>query len=56
MKFHLVINSIKTIYDTQDFWTNEDYLNLLELFDYSDAKNTNSSELREVLEMAISDF
>ena len=56
MNFTLKIKDIKSINEIQGYWTNDDYINLLEEFDFPDAKNSNPSELRELLEMAINDF
>ena len=56
MKFNLKIEDVKTIHAVKGYWTAEDYRNLLEEFDYDDAQGSNPSELRELLEMAISDL
>ncbi|NNF01801.1 MAG: hypothetical protein HKN22_03885 [Bacteroidia bacterium] len=56
MNFNLKINSIKTISEISDYWSKEDYRLILEEFNYDDAKSLDPSELREILEMAISDF
>lgn len=56
MNYDLRINTIKTISEIPGYWTDQDYLNLLEKFDFQDSKDLNPSELREVLEMAISDL
>lgn len=56
MKFNLKIIELKSITEIPGYWTNEDYINLLETFDFSDSKDVNPSELRELLEMAISDL
>jgi hypothetical protein len=56
MNFILKINEIKSIREIDGYWTNDDYIRLLEEFDYPDAKNSNPSELLQLLEMAITDF
>ena len=56
MKFTIKVNEIKSIDEIPGYWTNDDYINILEQLDFSDARNSNPSELRELLEMAISDF
>lgn len=56
MNFNLKIIEIKSITEIPGYWANEDYMNLLEEFDYSDSKDLDPLELREILEMAISDF
>jgi hypothetical protein len=56
MKFTIKVNEIKSIDAIPGYWTNDDYVNILEELDFSDARNSNPSELRELLEIAISDF
>ncbi len=56
MKFTLKVNEIKSISEIPGYWSNDDYVNLLEELDFSDAENSNPSELRALLEMALSDF
>ncbi len=56
MNFTLKINDIKSLNEIPGYWTNEDYINLLEELDFPDANKSNPSELRELVEMAISDF
>ncbi len=50
------ILEISTINELSNYWTNKDYYNLLEKFEYPDAKNVKESELKEMLFMAITDF
>ncbi|MDB4583633.1 hypothetical protein N9164_10810 [Draconibacterium sp.] len=56
MKYHLIIIELKALTEIPGYWTSEDYINLLEAFDFSDSKEANPAELRELLEMAISDL
>jgi len=56
MKYHIKINSIKIVDEIKEYWTNEDYVQLLEKFNYPDAEDSNTENLRELLFMAISDF
>lgn len=56
MKFQITINSATTIEEIQDYWTSEDYIKLLERFDYPDADKADKKTLRELLMMAITDF
>jgi hypothetical protein len=56
MKYHVVINSIKSVDQLPNAWSNEDYINLLGLFGFDNAEDSNTSELLELLFMAISDF
>ncbi len=56
MKISLKILDIKSIREIDGYWSKEDYINLLEEFNYSEAKDSSPSELRELTEMAITDF
>lgn len=56
MKFQIVINNTKTIEEVQAYWSNDDYIQLLEKFNYPDADKADKSSLRELLMMAITDF
>ncbi|CAM4004896.1 hypothetical protein FLAN108750_04675 [Flavobacterium antarcticum] len=56
MKYQVSINNISNVDDLENYWTVEDYVNLLAQFDYPDAKSTDLTELQELLSMAVSDF
>ncbi|MFV8393932.1 hypothetical protein [Flavobacterium sp. LB2P6] len=56
MNYQITINSANTVDEIEAYWTNEDYIKLLEKFDYPDASDADTSSLRELLFMAISDF
>lgn len=56
MKFHIKVNSAKTIEQIENYWSNEDYSKLLELFSFPDANTIKPENLREMLFMAITDF
>ena len=56
MKYHIKINSINVVDEIKEYWTNKDYVQLLEKFNYPDAEDPNTENLRELLFMAISDF
>lgn len=56
MKYQITINRANTVDEIEEYWTNEDYIKLLEKFDYPDAADADASTLRELLFMAISDF
>ena len=56
MKYQITINSANTVDEIEEYWTNEDYIKLLEKFDYPDAADADPATLRELLFMAISDF
>jgi hypothetical protein len=56
MNYQITINSAISVDQIEDYWTNEDYIQLLEKYDYPDASDADASSLRELLFMAISDF
>jgi hypothetical protein len=56
MNYQITINSANTVDEIETYWTNEDYIKLLEKFDYPDAADADASSLRELLFMAVSDF
>ncbi|TDE42472.1 hypothetical protein E0I26_13435 [Flavobacterium rhamnosiphilum] len=56
MNYQITINRVNTVDEIEEYWTNEDYIKLLEKFDYPDASDADASSLRELLFMAISDF
>lgn len=56
MNYHMIINSVKTVEEFKDAWTNADYIELLDRFGFPDAKDTKPEELKELLFMAITDF
>ncbi len=56
MKFNVQISSAESIDEIENYWSNEDYKNLLPLFDFPDAETIKVENLKEMLFMAISDF
>ena len=56
MKIALKMLDIKSIREIDGYWSTDDYIELLEEFNYQEAKDSSPSELRELLEMAITDF
>ncbi len=56
MNFTLKILDVRTIHELEGYWSSDDYRNLLEEFNFSDAGNSDPSELRELIEMGISDL
>lgn len=56
MKYKIKINSIKTADEIKDYWTTEDYIQLLEKFNFPDAGTAKKDTLYELLLMAITDF
>jgi hypothetical protein len=56
MKYQVKINSVNTVDELEDSWTNADFTALLEKFGFADAAKVNPSELKDYLFMAITDF
>lgn len=56
MKYHIIINGVKTVEQLDNAWTNADYIALLDRFGFPDAANSKPEELKELLAMAITDF
>lgn len=56
MKYHIIINRVKTVEALEDAWNKEDYLALLERFELEDEGNSSFQELEELLFLAISDY
>ncbi|WP_163517473.1 hypothetical protein [Gelidibacter japonicus] len=56
MNYHMVINSVKTVEEFTDAWTNADYIELLDRFGFPDGEKSKPEDLEELLFMAISDF
>lgn len=57
MKYHVIINNVKTTESLENAWSMADYVTLLDKFGFEDSgENTTEKELLELLFMAISDF
>lgn len=56
MNYHIIINSVKTVEELPNAWTNAEYIELCDRFGLPDAKDSKPEELKELLYMAISDF
>lgn len=56
MNFTIRLKKIEPVHKIEEAWTMEDYINLLELFEYSDAKSIPETDLFDMLAMAMSDF
>lgn len=55
MKYHIIINSVKSVEALKDAWTKNDYVALLDKFGLEDDQNSSFQELQELLFLAISD-
>ncbi|MCF7921996.1 MAG: hypothetical protein K9M55_04775 [Candidatus Marinimicrobia bacterium] len=56
MNFTMKIQNIRSINSIEGYWSQADYIQLLEAFDYPDAKNSDPAEFPELLEMAMNDY
>jgi len=56
MNYQIRIQRANTVDHIEEYWKNEDYVNLLEKFDYPDGATALVKNLPELLAMAISDF
>ncbi|MEO6347032.1 MAG: hypothetical protein ABIO60_03895 [Aquaticitalea sp.] len=56
MDYHIIINSVKSVEELKNAWTNADYIELCDRFGFPDAKDAKPEELKDLLYMAISDF
>lgn len=56
MKFNITITKAKLIDEFPEHWSNDDYRQLLEAFEYEDAANVAENELRDMLFLAMSDL
>ncbi len=56
MKFNIKIERIQTSEEIADYWQDQDYINLLELFNFPEADTVKPENLKEMLHMAITDF
>ncbi len=56
MKISVRIAGIKYVNEIDSYWSNQDFIELLKMFDFPDLEQISPDELREMLYMAISDF
>jgi len=56
MKCKVTIEAIKAIDELPNAWTDQDYVNLLELYNYPDGASVPTTELKDFLFLAINDF
>ncbi|RAR47052.1 hypothetical protein [Flavobacterium lacus] len=55
MKYNITINSILNVNEIPDYWNEQDYLKLLELFNFPDPETIAKENLLDYLKMAITD-
>ena len=56
MKLAVKITGIQNVNEIPSYWNNQDYKELLKMFDFPDVDQINDAELTEMLNMAITDF
>lgn len=56
MKFTITINTLTTVEEIPNYWQDKDYIYLLEQFNFPDADTVPPENLREMLNMAITDY
>ncbi|WP_456314031.1 hypothetical protein [Pseudomonas shirazensis] len=56
MNYQIAIKNIDTVNEVEGYWSDEDFVQLLEKFNYPDGATAEKSSLPELLEMAISDY
>lgn len=56
MNYKITVTNISLLEEIENYWSNADYVKLLELFDFPDAKSIKPENLLEMLFMAIQDF
>jgi hypothetical protein len=55
MKYNISLEEINSIDEITDKWSRQDYLNLLELFEYGNAGDVKEDEILDLLKLVISD-
>ncbi|MDR7129348.1 hypothetical protein J2X69_001685 [Algoriphagus sp. 4150] len=56
MNYHILINSVNTVEQLAEAWSNQDLIQLLDRFGFPDASKSKPEELNELLSLAITDF
>jgi hypothetical protein len=54
MNYQIIIKRIDTVNEVEGYWSDEDFIQLLGKFNFSDAETAEKKNLPELLEMAIS--
>ncbi|WP_168191288.1 MULTISPECIES: hypothetical protein [Antarcticibacterium] len=52
MKYTMKIEEVQTVDEIKEFWTNEDYVQLLEKFNYPGAEDTGSESIENRLRVS----
>jgi hypothetical protein len=56
MNLAIKITDVETVNQLDNYWTTEDYINLLKKFDFADVEQIKPNEILDYLNMAIGDF
>lgn len=56
MNYKIKIKRVDTVNEVEGYWSDEDFIQLLEKFNYPDGASAEKKNLPELLEMAISDY
>lgn len=56
MKYRVTIDDVSSIYEIENAWTHDDYVNLLELIEFGDTGDATDQDLRELLFLALSEY
>ncbi len=56
MNYQITIKRVDTVNEVEGYWSDEDFIQLLEKFNYPDGATAEKKNLPELLEMAISDY
>ncbi|MBF7090726.1 hypothetical protein IUY40_04105 [Flavobacterium sp. ALJ2] len=56
MDYQIIIKRIDTVNEVEGYWSDKDFIQLLERFNYPDGATADKESLPELLEMAISDY
>ncbi len=56
MNYQIIIKSVNNVNEIEGYWSDEDFIQLLEKFNYPDASSAEKKNLPELLWMAISDY
>ena len=56
MNYQIRIKSVENVSEIEGYWSDEDFIQLLEKFNYPDGATTQKENLSELLFMAISDY
>ncbi len=56
MNFKFKLGLVKSIYEIPGYWTEQDYLNLLDILEVTGTQNLSASEIFEMLQMALTDL